>query len=128
MHYPLDVLICNFIFGVVYFSINENLETSVNSISVDRNSNLSDYPPGLLDEWGILMTELIEIVLPWTDEGYGLIAKTTGRTIAETKKIAEIIEEEFAREEAEMEETEEAYTFTFIVKKYESIGTIGLKE
>ena len=38
---------------------------------------------------------LIEIVLPWTDEGYGLIAKTTGRTIAETKKIAEIIEEEF---------------------------------
>ncbi|MCI9182466.1 MAG: hypothetical protein HFG91_00820 [Acholeplasmatales bacterium] len=27
-----------------------------------------------------------------------------------------------------MEETEEAYTFTFIVKKYESIGTIGLKE
>lgn len=38
---------------------------------------------------------LIEIVLPWTDEGYGMVVKTTGRTIAETEKIAEIIEEEF---------------------------------
>lgn len=38
---------------------------------------------------------LIEIVLPWTDEGYGLVVKSTGRTIRETKRIAEIIEEEF---------------------------------
>lgn len=38
---------------------------------------------------------LIEIVLPWTDKGYGIVVKTTGRTIAETEKIAEIIEEEF---------------------------------
>lgn len=52
-------LICNYNIGVVYFSKNENQETRVNSISVDRNGNLSDYPPGLLDEWGILMTELI---------------------------------------------------------------------
>ena len=39
--------------------------------------------------------ELIEIVLPWTDKGYGIVVKTTGRTIRETQKIAQIIEEEF---------------------------------
>lgn len=38
---------------------------------------------------------LIEIVLPWTDEGYGLVVKTTGRTIEETKKIGEIINEKY---------------------------------
>lgn len=38
---------------------------------------------------------LIEIVLPWTDQGYGIVVKTTGRTIKETEKIAEIIKEEF---------------------------------
>lgn len=38
---------------------------------------------------------LIEIVLPWTDKGYGIVVRTTGRTIMETKRIAEIIEEEF---------------------------------
>ncbi len=38
---------------------------------------------------------LIEIVLPWTDEGYGIVVKTTGRTIRETKRISEIITEEF---------------------------------
>lgn len=38
---------------------------------------------------------LIEIVLPCTDKGYGIVVKTTGRTIYETKKIAEILEEEF---------------------------------
>lgn len=36
---------------------------------------------------------LIEIVLPWTDKGYGIIVKTTGRTIAETEAIGKIIEE-----------------------------------
>lgn len=40
---------------------------------------------------------LIEIVLPWTDKGYGIVVKTTGRTLRETEKIAEIIEEEFGR-------------------------------
>ncbi|MCI8639009.1 MAG: hypothetical protein HFG41_07690 [Coprococcus sp.] len=39
---------------------------------------------------------LIEIVLPWTDEGYGVVVKTTGRTIRETKKISEIIEERYS--------------------------------
>jgi len=38
---------------------------------------------------------LIEIVLPWTDEKLGLVVRTTGRTVRETKKIAEIIEREF---------------------------------
>lgn len=38
---------------------------------------------------------LIEIVLPWTDEGYGIVVKTTGRTMLETEKIAKIIEDEY---------------------------------
>lgn len=38
---------------------------------------------------------LIEIVLPWTDQGYGMVVKTTGRTLRETERIAEIIEGEF---------------------------------
>ena len=38
---------------------------------------------------------LIEIVLPWTDKGYGVIVKTTGRTIAETEAIGKIIEERY---------------------------------
>ncbi len=52
-------LVSNHKVGVVYFSKNEDQETRVNPISVDKNGNLSDYPSGLLDEWGILMTELI---------------------------------------------------------------------
>lgn len=38
---------------------------------------------------------LIEIVLPWTDEGYGIVVKTTGRNINETRKIGEIIYEKY---------------------------------
>lgn len=38
---------------------------------------------------------LIEIVLPWTDEGYGVVVKTTGRNIRETEKIGEIINEKY---------------------------------
>ena len=38
---------------------------------------------------------LIEIVLPWTDEGLGIVVKTTGRTLRETETIAEILEEEY---------------------------------
>lgn len=38
---------------------------------------------------------LIEIVLPWTDEGYGIVVKTTGRTIRETERIGEIINERY---------------------------------
>lgn len=38
---------------------------------------------------------LIEIVLPWTDKGYGIVVKTTGRTMKETEKIGKIIMEEY---------------------------------
>ena len=38
---------------------------------------------------------LIEIVLPWTDEGLGLVVKTTGRNKRETKAIAKILEEKY---------------------------------
>lgn len=45
--------------GISYFSKSEDQETKVDHIYVDRNGNLSDYPQGLLDEWGSLMSELI---------------------------------------------------------------------
>ncbi len=38
---------------------------------------------------------LIEIVLPWTDQKYGVVVKTTGRNIRETKRIGEIINERY---------------------------------
>ncbi len=38
---------------------------------------------------------LIEIVLPWTDKGYGVVVKTTGRTMKETEMISRIIMEEY---------------------------------
>ena len=45
--------------GISFFSKNKEQETKVDNIYIDRKGNLSDYPSGLLDEWGILMTELI---------------------------------------------------------------------
>lgn len=45
--------------GVSFFSKNRDQETKVDSIYVDEKGNLSNYPSGLLDEWGILMAELI---------------------------------------------------------------------
>ncbi len=38
---------------------------------------------------------LYRIVLPWTDEGYGIVVKTTGRNIRETRRIGEIINERY---------------------------------
>ncbi len=38
---------------------------------------------------------LIEIVLPWTDKGYGVVVKTTGRTMKETEMIGRIITEKY---------------------------------
>ena len=52
-------LINNESIGVSFFIKNENQETKVCNIYVDSKGNLSDYPSGLLDEWGILMTDLI---------------------------------------------------------------------
>lgn len=45
--------------GISFFSKNKEQETKVDNIYIDGKGNLSDYPLGLLDEWGILMTELI---------------------------------------------------------------------
>lgn len=44
---------------ISFFSKNLEQETKVNNIFIDRNGNLSDYPLGLLDEWGNLMAELM---------------------------------------------------------------------
>lgn len=38
---------------------------------------------------------LVELVLPWTDQGLGLVIKTTGSTKEETRRIAQILEEEY---------------------------------
>ena len=38
---------------------------------------------------------LIEIVLPWTDKGYGVVVQTTGRTMKETELIGKIIMEKY---------------------------------
>lgn len=38
---------------------------------------------------------LIEIVLPWTDLGLGIVVKTTGRNLRETQQIANIIQEQY---------------------------------
>lgn len=44
---------------VAYFDKEENQNTFVDNILVDANGNLDNYPDGLLDEWGILMSELL---------------------------------------------------------------------
>ncbi len=38
---------------------------------------------------------MIEIVLPWTDKGYGVVVQTTGRTMKETELIGKIIMEKY---------------------------------
>ncbi len=45
--------------AVSYFNKDMNQNTTINNLSVDKNGNLDEYPEGLLDEWGILMSELI---------------------------------------------------------------------
>ena len=45
--------------SVSFFSKSESQDTIIQDILVDENGNLSDYPKGLLDEWGILMAELM---------------------------------------------------------------------
>lgn len=42
-----------------YFDKNDNQETVVTDILIDKNGNLSNYPDGLLDEWGIEMAKLL---------------------------------------------------------------------
>ena len=43
-----------------YFDQNEDQESSVTSIEVDKYGSLNRFPRGLLDEWGYLMSELIK--------------------------------------------------------------------
>lgn len=38
---------------------------------------------------------IIEIVLPWTDNGLGIAVKTTGRNFRETEKIAKLLKEQY---------------------------------
>jgi predicted ATPase len=45
--------------AVIYFDKDEDQITYTTEIVVDRDGNLSDYPEGLLDEWGIQMSALI---------------------------------------------------------------------
>lgn len=45
--------------AVSYFYKDNNQNTAVRNLVVDDGGNLNEYPEGLLDEWGILMSELI---------------------------------------------------------------------
>lgn len=45
--------------SVYFFEKNAGQETMVCPIDIDMNGNFSDYPSGLLDEWGISMAELL---------------------------------------------------------------------
>ncbi len=40
---------------------------------------------------------VVECVLCWTDEGYGIAVQTTGRNIRETEKIAGLLKDEFSK-------------------------------
>ena len=54
-----QTLISNKKIGITFFSKNTDQETKIDIIYMDDKGNLSNYPSGLLDEWGILMSELI---------------------------------------------------------------------
>ena len=45
--------------SVIYFDKDEEQLSYTTEIAVDQNGNLSNYPDGLLDEWGIQMSALI---------------------------------------------------------------------
>jgi predicted ATPase len=44
---------------VSYFDKDEYLDTHIHHIEVDSKGALSSYPDGLLDEWGVLMAQLL---------------------------------------------------------------------
>ncbi len=45
--------------SIIYFDQDKDRLTKIFEIRVDQNGNLSDYPTGLLDEWGIQMSALL---------------------------------------------------------------------
>lgn len=45
--------------NILYFDKDESQNTTICPISTDSNGLLSDYPEGFLDEWGILMSQLL---------------------------------------------------------------------
>lgn len=57
--------------------------------SLPFNSNTTRYI------WQIKENGIINIVLHWTDNGYGMAIQTTGRNIRETQAIGKIIEEKY---------------------------------
>lgn len=44
---------------IAYYNRDKNLNTKVTQIQVDKNGNLDNYPDGLIDEWGNLMSRLL---------------------------------------------------------------------
>lgn len=44
---------------VSYFDRDEDLDTQVHHLELDAKGEMSSYPDGFLDEWGILMSELL---------------------------------------------------------------------
>lgn len=68
---------------------SEYIVSCINSLpfsSYNRDFIRDVYPDGR-----------IEITLPWTDKGLGLVIQSTGRNRRETEKIAKILEEEYSR-------------------------------
>lgn len=69
---------------------NEYVVSCLNSLPFNRNKKQfikEIYPDGK-----------IELVLVWEDDGYGMVIQTTGKGIAQTRKIAEMLEKECGRE------------------------------
>lgn len=66
---------------------SEYVDNVINSLPFNRNYKkliLRCYDDGK-----------IELVLHWTDNGYGIVIQSTGRNIRETNKIAEILTKEY---------------------------------
>lgn len=68
---------------------NDYLEEVINSLPFNRNTSRFIRR--------VYKNGLIELVLHWEDEGFGMVVQTTGRNYRETKAIAEILKDEFDR-------------------------------
>ncbi len=45
--------------GIIYFSKSEDNKITTTRINIDSQGNLSDYPEGFMDEWGLQMSQLV---------------------------------------------------------------------